>query len=149
MDRLGEAVWEIISELKLVEKTDLQCCGVTPYQGYLLMQLCDGDLVSMQQLAKKNGVAVSTMTRNIEKLEAGGLAKRVKSTKDARISLVELTEQGRSIGDAVSTAWQSYFNRIASNLDREQEAAVLYGLQALLDAMKLAGNCCEEKCEEE
>lgn len=143
MNRIGEMVWQILDELKLVEKAEVQCCGVTPYQGYLLMQLLEHDRVSMQALAERMRVAVSTMTRNIDKLEAGGLVARVKSGRDARVSEVVLTEQGRQTGEVVAAAWRRYFDRLARLLAPEEQQAVVRGLELLLAGIRRAGCCCE------
>lgn len=144
MNRIGRMVWEILDELKLVEKSEVECCGVTPYQGYILMQLINNGSMSMQLLAEKMRVAVSTMTRNIDKLEAKGFVKRVKSDQDARVSEVLLTKEGLEVGQTIAGLWHDYFKRLASHLEPEEQQAVVEGLEILLKGIRKAGCCCED-----
>lgn len=149
MNRIGKMVWEILDELKLVEKAEVQCCGVTPYQGYILMQLLENNGISMQLLAERMRVAVSTMTRNIDKLEANGLVNRVKSGRDARVLEVVLTDQGRTAGEMVAGLWRGYFARIVQHLEPEEQQWVIRGLEVFLKGIRRAGCCCGDNDKEE
>lgn len=143
MDSLIQLVWELATHLKLVEKTEVECCGVTPYQGYLLMQLLESGPASMQDLSRNAGVAVSTMTRNIDKLEEKGLAKRTRSGPDARVAEAALTPAGVKTALKVRESWADYFARVSCNLNADEKSQVLAGLRALIAAIKKAGNCCK------
>ena len=143
MDTIAELLLEIVAEMKLIEKTEVECCGITAYQGLLLMSLRGRDPQSMQQLADSMRVAISTMTRNIEKLVKGGLVKRYKSEKDARLILVSLTSQGEILAEQVASSWQEYFTKVRIVLGQEKEKAVINGLETLLQGLRSAGTCCE------
>lgn len=141
MQDLGIFVLEMVDELKLVEKTDVECCGVTPYQGFILMRLLENGPVSMQELSRRMRVAVSTMTRNIDKLEENGYVARTRSNIDARVLHVILTKKGGDTGDLIKHSWQAYFERVEANLG-EQKKEVTQALSALLAAIRQAGSCC-------
>lgn len=143
MDQLGKLVWELVDVLKIVEKSEVECCGVTPYQGYLLMRLLEEDSITMQSLAQQMGVALSTMTRNIDKLVEKDMAKRQRSHSDARVTEIELTEQGNEIAQRILFSWNTYFAKVNQILGEEQNSQVMLGLQTLLRAVQQAGNCCE------
>jgi len=142
MKTVGELVLQMVNELKLAEKTEVECCGVTPYQGYILMLLLDRGSLSMQELSREMKVAVSTMTRNIEKLELKGFVTRIKSAQDARIIEVSLTARGKATGELISKSWEMYFGRISDLLGKEGEAEVAKAMEKLLSAMRQAGDCC-------
>ena len=139
MDQLGKLVWELVDVLKIVEKSEVECCGVTPYQGYLLMRLLDEDSVTMQDLAQQMGVALSTMTRNIDKLVEKDMAKRQRSHRDARVTEIALTEMGHEIAQTILLSWNTYFAKVNQILGEEQNNQVMLGLQTLLWAVQQAG----------
>lgn len=149
MERITEIVWELMTALKLVEKTEVRCCGVTPYQGYILALLLECQPASMQFLAEKMSVADSTMTRNIDKLEKNGMVKRIKCHQDARIIRVVLTEKGKITGREVDCSWRDYYRSLVRCLGTEKEKTMMTGLEVLLEGIKMAGNCCENQCKEE
>jgi DNA-binding MarR family transcriptional regulator len=149
MDRITETVWELMAALKLVEKTEVRCCGVTPYQGYILAVLLECGPASMQFLAERMCVADSTMTRNIDKLEKSGMVRRIKSPRDARVINVLLTEKGKITGREVDCSWQDYYRNLVRCLGPEKEKTMMKGLEVLLEGIKMAGTCCENQCKEE
>ncbi|MCJ7859391.1 MarR family winged helix-turn-helix transcriptional regulator [Corynebacterium kalidii] len=50
---------------------------------------------SIGHLARINGMTQPGMTQQIDKLERLGVVRRVRSPRDARVTLVEITEEGR------------------------------------------------------
>ena len=142
MEQLGKLLWELVDVLKIVEKSEVECCGVTPYQGYLLMRLLAQDSVTMQDLAQAMGVALSTMTRNIDKLVEKEMVQRQRSHRDARVTEIVLTEKGQEVAQSILLSWETYFTRLGEILSEEQRSQVMLGLQTLLGAVKQAGTCC-------
>ncbi|MGP9720493.1 MarR family winged helix-turn-helix transcriptional regulator [Corynebacterium sp. AOP40-4SA-5] len=51
---------------------------------------------SIGLLARINGMTQPGMTQQIDKLERAGVVRRVRSPKDARVTLVEITDEGRA-----------------------------------------------------
>lgn len=51
---------------------------------------------SIGLLARINGMTQPGMTQQIDKLERGGVVRRVRSPRDARVTLVEITDEGRA-----------------------------------------------------
>ncbi|MGP5929185.1 MarR family winged helix-turn-helix transcriptional regulator [Corynebacterium glyciniphilum] len=51
---------------------------------------------SIGLLARINGMTQPGMTQQIDKLERAGVVRRVRSLRDARVTLVEITDEGRS-----------------------------------------------------
>lgn len=147
--QLERLLFALLDALRLVEKSEVRCCGVTPYQGYVLMRLLELGPVSMQSLAAKMNVAASTMSRNVDKLEAMGLAKRIRSAGDARVYQVALTQKGQKNAALVSAAWRDYFAVVARHLGPEGEQKAVMGLKVLLEGIRRAGSCCPDQNGEE
>ncbi len=51
---------------------------------------------SIGLLARINGMTQPGMTQQIDKLERSGVVRRVRSPRDARVTLVEITDEGRA-----------------------------------------------------
>jgi DNA-binding MarR family transcriptional regulator len=148
LNRIGEMIWELTDLLKLVEKTEVECCGVTPYQGYTLVRLFESGAQPMQELALRMKVAVSTMTRNIDKLETKNFVTRERAAHDGRSSHVGLTPAGQAVAAQVLASWNTYFEKVESLMTPSQRRLALDGLTVLLEATVRAGNCCETNEEE-
>jgi DNA-binding MarR family transcriptional regulator len=143
MDELGGMIWELADALKLVEKKEVECCGVTPYQGFLLMKLLERRGMAMQELAREMGVAVSTMTRNVDKLEDKEMVRREQSDQDARSLKVTLTDAGEDTAARIASSWDGYFVRLRENMSPEETKQAHSGIRILLQAIRRTGNCCE------
>lgn len=68
--------------------------GIPPVQLQALAVLAGGD-IRMRELARRLGLATSTVTRLVDRLEAAGLAERRAERPDRRSVLVGLTQRGR------------------------------------------------------
>jgi DNA-binding MarR family transcriptional regulator len=143
MNELGSLIWELADTLKLIEKKEVECCGVTPYQGFLLMKLLENRESAIQDLARQMNVAVSTMSRNVDKLEEKKLVQRKQASHDARSCQVSLTETGASAARQISSSWEDYFIKLTENISRDERHKVYEGLRILQAAIRRIGNCCE------
>ena len=74
--------------------------GIPPVQLQALAVLAGGDM-RMRELAHRLGLATSTVTRLVDRLEAAGLAERRSKRPDRRSVLVGLSAAGR---DALAAA---------------------------------------------
>lgn len=90
-----------------------------------------GEAQSIGLLAGLAGMTQPGMTQQIDKLEAAGVVRRFKDGRDARVTLVELTDRGREIRASDNhkrdTAIADHFDLI-SDEDRE---AIVRGLEPL------------------
>ena len=111
-------------------------------QGRILHVLWQEDEVPIVLLGKRTGLAVSTLTSMLDRMEGLGLLCRRPDSRDRRKLLICLTEKARGLReqyDAVSLRiseiyfrgfqdaeilqLESYLQRVSSNLDAFQEAA--------------------------
>lgn len=111
-------------------------------QGRILHVLWQEDEVPIVLLGKRTGLAVSTLTSMLDRMEGLGLLCRRPDSRDRRKLLICLTEKARGLKeqyDAVSLRiseiyfrgfqdaeilqLESYLQRVSSNLDAFQEAA--------------------------
>ena len=66
-------------------------------QGRILHVLWEEDGISIKELSFKTGLAVSTLTKMIDRMEEANLIKRIPDKKDRRKILIKLTEYTNSL----------------------------------------------------
>ena len=66
-------------------------------QGRILHVLWEEDGISIKELSFKTGLAVSTLTKMIDRMEEANLIKRIPDKKDIRKILIKLTEYTNSL----------------------------------------------------
>ena len=69
-------------------------------QGRILYILWEQDAISIQELSEKSGLANTTLTSMLDRMEAKGLVTRNPDAKDRRKYLIALTAGARSLKDA-------------------------------------------------
>lgn len=73
-------------------------CGVTAQGGQVLAFVAARDGVPVTAIVRLLGVAKSTMTSMLKRLERHGLLTRRSNQKDARSALLFVTRKGREVG---------------------------------------------------
>ncbi|WP_066270288.1 MarR family winged helix-turn-helix transcriptional regulator [Hydrogenophaga palleronii] len=121
-------------------------------------RLCDHDLTSAQwnpmmnlrmrgtatvaELARWSMIDAGAMTRLLDRLEKKGLCKRMRSTEDRRVVMVELTTEGRATMEHVPEVLADVMNRHLagfSEAEWQQLLALLTRMVANGDAQREAG----------
>ena len=129
--------------LSIVYQADkrLDAHGLTSAQWGPLLRLRTAGRSTVAELARWLQVDAGAMTRLLDRLEKKGLCKRVRSTEDRRVVLVELTADGEAaiaevpavlaevmnahLAGFSKTEWQAlktYLNRIVETGDAMREA---------------------------
>lgn len=78
----------------------LQRSGVDAFngpQGRILDALWQEDGVPVREISVKTGLAGSTLTSMLDRLEKAGLIRRMPSAEDRRVTLIFLTEQAKKL----------------------------------------------------
>lgn len=66
-------------------------------QGRILFVLWEGDDISISELSKKSGLAKTTLTSMLDRLEASGHIQRIYSPSDRRTVKIKLTESAKGL----------------------------------------------------
>ena len=85
----------------------LQEVGIGPGQVPILMELGWHGELSQRALADKVHVTPATISGTLKRLERAGIISRREDERDARVSLVSLTGQGRSLSDKARQIFRS------------------------------------------
>ena len=117
-------------------RRDTEAFGVTAHQATLLAQVWSRPGLSLRELAESEGISPPSLSGHVDRLEAAGLLRRVRSTEDRRRVGLELTPEGRSILKRVRarrTTWLAERLDRLSDDDRELIERALPALHALLE----------------
>ena len=132
--QLGDRIFEKILGEKNID-------AFNGAQGRILYVLWQKDGIPIKSLSEKCGLAITSLTTMLERMENHGLLSRVQAETDERKTLLYLTEKSRSLKseyDAVSekmsaiyyegfsdkevTQFEHYLERIRKNLEARQGA---------------------------
>jgi DNA-binding MarR family transcriptional regulator len=95
LSRVRSTLWNTVTQHTLAE------LGITSTQASIMFMLASGRGLAAADIAREYGIDASTVTRLIDRLEAGGLLNRVRSEEDRRVVKLEVTEHGMAIAQRI------------------------------------------------
>jgi DNA-binding MarR family transcriptional regulator len=132
----------LLRRFSISERADVQCCGMTVAQAATLEALGREGALRLGRLGKLLGIAPSTLTRNVARLEEAGLVRRSSDESDGRGSRVELTEKGRRARIRIEAIEDAFARRVLQRLSPVARERALEGLVSLLDAVRAETESC-------
>ena len=110
--------------------------SITPPQFVALQWLNEEGDMTIGELSNKMYLACSTTTDLVDRMEKGGLLKRVKDEHDRRVVNIHLLEEGKSIIETVIKERQAYLKQVLQGYTGEQVTALEASLRKLHLEMK-------------
>ena len=117
-------------------RRETEALGVTSNQVTLLWLVRSRPGLSLRELAGEEGISAPSLSGHVDRLEAAGLLRRVRSTDDRRRVGLELTHDGQALLKRVRarrTTWLARRLALLSEGERERLEAALPALYALLE----------------
>jgi DNA-binding MarR family transcriptional regulator len=139
--RLREAILALVRRFSLAERADMSCCGMTVAQAATLEALSCGGL-RLSDLGKRLGIAPSTLTRNLSRLEERGLIRKEPDPIDGRAQLVALTDAGFGAAFEVKRQEENFARSVLDRMPKGTTVDVLTTLENLLNAVRSASETC-------
>ena len=140
--RLRDAVRALVRRFAISERADVACCGMTVAQAATLETLASDGPMRLGDLGARLGIAPSTLTRNLVRLEERGLVKRENEKGDARVFRAVLTAAGARAAADVLKQDLAFAGDILSRFPAGSRAASLEALEGLLVAVRDATETC-------
>ena len=109
--------------------------GITPQQAFIILAI-PFDGIRIHSLALNMGLHISTMTRNIKKMEKLKLLNRTLDRLDKRSSIISLSKYGRSIKISIETNHEKNINKIIGLCDIKNQLEFLNSIESLSWEMK-------------
>jgi DNA-binding MarR family transcriptional regulator len=95
--------------------------GIHPGQEMILLQLWLEEGIPQTQIAACMKVEPPTATKMLQRMERAGLIERRPDPRDARVSLVYLTEHGRALEQPVLDFWKQIEAQTLANLSLTEQ----------------------------
>ena len=128
-ETLSEAVWSVARQLREASQETLAPWDITPSHLRALRMLRRHGTMRPSELSERLRIAPRSATEVVDALESRGLAQRRPDPGDRRATLVELTEHGAGVLDAIrGTEAERVFGRL-SQTDRAHLARILRKLR--------------------
>jgi DNA-binding MarR family transcriptional regulator len=140
--RLRAAVRALVRRFAISERADVACCGMTVAQAATLETLASEGSMRLGELGTRLGIAPSTLTRNLVRLEERGLVRRAPERGDGRVARAALTAAGERAAAEVARQDDAFAEDILARLPARKRRAVLDGLDELLSAVRDATEVC-------
>jgi DNA-binding MarR family transcriptional regulator len=132
----------LVRRFSVAERADVACCGVTVAQAATLETLLNEGAMRLGPLGRRLGVTPSTLSRNMERLEAAGLVRRQSDPEDARAARVSLTPRGRAAAGELERQEVAFARQILERLPARRREAVSAAFRELLVAVREATETC-------
>jgi DNA-binding MarR family transcriptional regulator len=128
-ETLAEAFWAVARRLRDTSQETLAPWDITPAQLRALRMLRRHGVMRLSELSDRLGIAPRSATEVVDALEKRGLAGRRPDQGDRRATLVEVTDDGGSVLDAIrGSEAERVFSRLTP-ADRSQLARILRKLR--------------------
>ena len=128
-------------KLGILEENEFSCCGITITQCFALVEIGRAKIISLNELAELLNLEDSTMSRTVNNLVTGKLAKRDIDPQDRRYVTISLTEIGQKLFENIENSMERYYNDIFSHIPEAKREQVLESLDLLLKAV-VKSDCC-------
>jgi DNA-binding MarR family transcriptional regulator len=102
-----------------------------------LMVIADQEPLTISQVAESLGVGAPTASQLVDRLVQAGLAGRADDPADRRRALVQLSEAGHTLVERLRNGPRERLRELLSQLDDDDRAALLQGLEALWQTAQL------------
>ncbi len=100
----------------------------------VLVVLDGAGAMRMGDLAERTGVHASTLTRMVDRIEAGGWVRRDASPDSRREVIVALSDAGQSLVNDITRRRRRAISQVLRKLDPEDRAAVHRGMEIFANA---------------
>jgi len=109
---------------------------ITSPQFIALQWLMEEGNLTIGELSQKNGLAFSTTTDLVDRMEKNKLVKRIKDDKDRRVVRIEVLDKGRDIIKEVIHKRQDFLGEVLDTFSSDQVNDLSNLLKVLQERMK-------------
>ncbi|MFQ5753054.1 MAG: MarR family winged helix-turn-helix transcriptional regulator, partial [bacterium] len=97
VEKFHHEIVELIKKYQFRDRNQMVCCGISVSQCYVLETLHRFGALTMNNLAVKMHLSISTVTRVVEPLVQKNYVQREEDANDRRLRLIKLTKAGEEI----------------------------------------------------
>lgn len=119
-DSVGYLMRQIVTSMAHGIDTQLADSDLTNAQWMPMLKLHLGQASTVAELARACNLDAGAMTRLLDRLEAKGLCKRIRSESDRRVVNIALTATGSEVAKGIPEVLCGVLNRHLSGLNAEE-----------------------------
>ncbi|MEM6653824.1 MAG: MarR family transcriptional regulator [Pseudomonadota bacterium] len=134
-----DAICQFIPPFLRYLREALVGANISPARFQVLQVLSESEPLPMVELARRLAVTRRNVTTLIDGLEKEGLAKRLEHPEDRRSTLIELTDQGRTVFDEAAKLHRIHLEALFENIspaERETVAGALTHLTKVVSSKR-------------
>lgn len=132
-------------ELSLASQTE--CCGVTPAQCHVLLEVAEAGSPSVSELADALELDASTLSRAVDGLVKTGFVLREEDPGNRRRYLVSLSPTGKRKVAEINRVCDRYYEGMLASLSAGDRGLVVEVLPRFTEALKSwRSSCCGSGC---
>lgn len=145
--RRGLRALERQIERILIAQTE--CCGVTPAQCHLLLEVEGAGEASVGELAASLDLDASTLSRTVDALVRAGMLERQEDPANRRRQLVRLSAAGREKAEYINARCDLYYKGLLGALPECDAGSLCAAIPLFVTAMRSwrleegKGSCCK------
>lgn len=132
-ETLPEAFWSVARQLRETSRAALAPWDLTPSYLRALRVLRRHGVMRLSELSEHLRIAPRSTTEVVDALQSRGLVERRPDPADRRATLVEVTEHGASVLDAIRAARGTEAERVFGRLSQADRADLVRILRQLRD----------------
>lgn len=132
-DSVGYLMRRVVNVIRQDVDRRLEAVGLTDAQWVPLLKLKFAGATPVAELARGCDVDAGAMTRMLDRIEAKGLVRRVRSTVDRRVVTIELTPEGARTAAQIPAVLCEVHNALLAGVDHAEWQALLATLRKMLD----------------
>lgn len=132
-ETLPEAFWSVARQLRETSREALAPWDLTPSYLRALRVLRRHGVMRLSELSEHLRIAPRSTTEVVDALQSRGLVERRPDPADRRATLVEVTEHGASVLDAIRAARGTEAERVFGRLSQADRADLVRILRQLRD----------------
>jgi len=146
-ERMYAIFAELVRRYQFRDRDQICSHGLSISQCYALELMAEGGPRTMGDLADEICLKISTATRVVDHLVAGGLAARLEDPNDRRVCRVEITKAGRDLVARVRAGIVAEYEAVLRAVPAASREAVIDALSHLLSAFKQRQCAAADRCE--
>lgn len=140
--QLREMIRIMERRVGVLRDSEFSCCGITIAQCHALVEIGRVQSIALNELAELLNLENSTVSKTVNNLVVGGLAKRDIDPQDRRYVSISLTENGQELFERIEDDMNQYFRKVFTAIPEDKREQVLESMQLLLQALEQY-ECCK------
>lgn len=145
VESFHDQIVELVKKYQFRDRNQICCCGISVSQCYVLETLHSNGPLTVNGLADKMYLKISSVTRLVDQLVTKRYVTREEGDTDRRVRFIQLTPEGEAM---FQETWSNVFQSektILENFPLQHREMLIDFLRKLNAAIDLWQSCCSSR----